>query len=250
MAATLQPAGETAPNPHTNTRLMPTSCRIKVAFTPPKPKELDSTTFTRASWGWRTIGKLQAGSGVSRAVSGGSHCSRKAIRQTTASTAPAAAQQMADAGFGGADRQRGGSRPGPAIDGGGFCAVVEQCAGAMGVNVINIRRAHAGALASQRHGRHRAVSLRLGLGEMIGINGGAVADEFGQDDSASPARAVERFEGKDRRAFAQGQAIAPRHRTGGRPSAKAPGASQSPRRPSGRARRSRRPGRAQPGRGE
>src|SRR5450759_172817 len=63
--------------------------KIKVALTPPKPNELDNTTFTRASWGLLTIGNLQAGSGVSNSISGGSHCSRKAIRQITASTAPA-----------------------------------------------------------------------------------------------------------------------------------------------------------------
>src|ERR1035437_5355302 len=63
--------------------------KIKVALTPPKPNELDSMTFTRASCGLFTTGNLQAGSGVSNKICGGSHCSRKAIRQITASTAPA-----------------------------------------------------------------------------------------------------------------------------------------------------------------
>ena len=109
-AATSQPAGETAPKPQTNTRLMSTSG---------KPG-LRSRRRSRRNWtmhssparpvGWRTIGKLQAGSGISKAISGGSHCSRKAMRQTTASTAPAPPEQMADAGLGRAHRQAGSAR--------------------------------------------------------------------------------------------------------------------------------------------
>src|SRR5262249_44878900 len=64
--------------------------KIKVAFAPPKPKELLRAYSSFASVGWLTTGNEQTGSGDCRVEVGGSHCSCKAIRQTTASTAPAA----------------------------------------------------------------------------------------------------------------------------------------------------------------
>src|SRR5208282_2003550 len=64
--------------------------KMSVAFAPPKPKEFESATFTRASVGRLTMGKPQAGSVADSVISGGSHCSRSVIRQTSASTAPAA----------------------------------------------------------------------------------------------------------------------------------------------------------------
>ena len=90
------------------------------------------------------MGKLQAGSGVSRAISGGSHCSRKAIRQTTASTAPAAPSRWPMPALVELTGRVGGARPGPAIDGSGFGAVVQRRAGAMGVDVVDVRRASRG----------------------------------------------------------------------------------------------------------
>ena len=71
----------------------PTHChlrRMRDALAPPKPNELLTTTSTRAAVGSRTTGNWQMGSGVSKPSSGGSHCSRRVIRLTTASTAPAA----------------------------------------------------------------------------------------------------------------------------------------------------------------
>ena len=116
---------------------------------------------------------------------------------------------MPDAGFGGADRQRGRSRPGPAIDSCSLCAVIKRCAGAVGVDIVNLRWIYLGAFASQRHGSNRPISLGLRLGEVVWIHRGAVTNELPNYDRTSPARAVQRLEGKDRRAFAEGQAIAP-----------------------------------------
>ena len=60
------------------------------AFAPPKPKELESAVSILSSVGSRTIGNWHAGSMLFSAISGGSHWPRNAMRQTTASTAPAA----------------------------------------------------------------------------------------------------------------------------------------------------------------
>src|SRR5437764_12507986 len=62
---------------------------ISVALAPPKPNELDKAYSNAASAGLLTTWKAHKGSGVSNVVVGGTHCSRKAIRQTSASTAPA-----------------------------------------------------------------------------------------------------------------------------------------------------------------
>ncbi len=53
-----------------------------------------------------------------------------------ASTAPARAQEMANAGLGGTDRQSGRARARPLADGLRFGAVVENRAGAMRIDVI------------------------------------------------------------------------------------------------------------------
>src|SRR5258708_2656753 len=63
---------------------------MSVAFAPPKPKELVRAYSTLASVGFCTKGNAQAGSSVCRVEVGGSHCPRRAIRQITASTEPAA----------------------------------------------------------------------------------------------------------------------------------------------------------------
>ncbi len=63
--------------------------KISVALAPPKPNELLNTYSTFALAGCRTSGKRQAGSGVLMLIDG-SHCPCSAIKQTAASTAPAA----------------------------------------------------------------------------------------------------------------------------------------------------------------
>src|ERR1051325_8610133 len=62
----------------------------RVALEPPKPKELVRAYSKLASVGVRTSWNRQRGSTVSVVVVGGSHCPCNAIRQTSASTAPAA----------------------------------------------------------------------------------------------------------------------------------------------------------------
>src|SRR6266704_2334602 len=63
---------------------------IRLAFAPPNPNEFVSTCASFASVGFATTGKAQSGSTVWSVEVGGSHCSRRAMRQTIASTAPAA----------------------------------------------------------------------------------------------------------------------------------------------------------------
>ena len=62
---------------------------MRVALLPPKPKEFVRAVRRAASRGPRTRSKVQAGSGVSMLTQGGRNPPRRAITQTTASTAPA-----------------------------------------------------------------------------------------------------------------------------------------------------------------
>jgi hypothetical protein len=132
--------------------------KIKVALTPPKPKELESTDVHGASRGCVTRG----------------NCTRVGRFQREFRRQPLSAQrhqaddrfhrarraeQMADAGLGGTDRQSRGARGRPAIDGGGLGAVVERRAGAVGVDVINVRRRQ--ARDRRRPGSWRRAPRRL-----------------------------------------------------------------------------------------
>jgi len=60
------------------------------AFAPPKPNEFESAVSIFLSTGSRTISKLQVGSILPGDICGGKNCPRSVIKQTTASTAPAA----------------------------------------------------------------------------------------------------------------------------------------------------------------
>src|SRR5919204_5349671 len=63
--------------------------KMTVAFAPPKPNELLKAYSSCAVAGFFSTGNAHSGSGDSSVEVGGSHCSRRAIRQITASTAPA-----------------------------------------------------------------------------------------------------------------------------------------------------------------
>src|SRR5260221_1432944 len=63
---------------------------MRLAFAPPKPNELLNAYSNFVSLGWRTIGNAHTGSVVSTVALGGNHWPCRAMRQTTASTAPAA----------------------------------------------------------------------------------------------------------------------------------------------------------------
>ncbi len=77
----------------------------------------------------------------------------------------------------------------------------------MGVDVVDVLRRHPGGRTGQLHDRQRRVAARVGLGEMMVVDGRSVADEFSQDRRIAPARALEGFQGDDRRAFAERQAV-------------------------------------------
>ena len=114
----VQPAGEVAPQPWTKMRLMPTSGKIREALAPPKPNELVSAYSSLALVGVRTTGKVHAASGVCSVEVGGSHCSRNAMRQMMASTAPPAApSRWPDARLGGTHGQGRAAFAGPAANG-------------------------------------------------------------------------------------------------------------------------------------
>ena len=78
----------------------------------------------------------------------------------------------------------------------------------MSVDIVDVRRCDAGGLASQGHRGQRRIPIGMGLGEMVLVNGGAIADEFAKNGGASSARVVERLQGKHCRALADGKPIA------------------------------------------
>jgi hypothetical protein len=96
---------------------------------------------------------------------------------------------------------------GPAIDGGSLCAVVEWCAGSMGVDITHLRRGNTRVVARFRHGEIRGVAEWMRLREMVHIGGGAVAGDFAQDAGAPPAGVVKTFERQKPRPLAQSQAV-------------------------------------------
>ncbi len=89
-AGTPHPAGDTAPKPCAKIRLMPTS--EKRAWRLRRRIQMSSTapgSISRPSAGAR-LGSGRRGQAGPALICGGSHCPRSAMRQTTASTAPAA----------------------------------------------------------------------------------------------------------------------------------------------------------------
>ena len=66
-----------------------------------------------------------------------------------------------------------------------------------------------GGGTSLPHDTQSCAALWVGLGEMVPINGRAVADKFTQNERVTPSRAVQRFERDHSGALAQGQSIPP-----------------------------------------
>ena len=117
---------------------------------------------------------------------------------------------MADAGLRGADGNFWSARAGPTIDGSGLGAVVQWRAGSVRVQVADLPWNHARALAGSGHGGECSVSLRMGLGQMVRVRGGAVAGNFAENVGAPALRVFQGFQRQHRRAFAESKPVAPR----------------------------------------
>src|SRR5206468_11627192 len=98
----------------------------------------------------------------------------------------------------------------PAIDGSSLGAVVQGCSGPVGVEVADLPRTHAGALTRGGHGREGGGALRMRLRQMMRVGGGAVTDNFTEDYCSAPLGVFECFQRENRRAFADGEPVAPR----------------------------------------
>ena len=155
------------------------------------------------------MGKLQAGSGVSNRDFRRQPLFAQGHQADHGLDGARGAQQMSDAGFGGTDRQGRGALARPLADGDRFRTVIEDGARAVRIDIINVSGRDPGRCTGLFHDRQRRVTLRLRLGEMMLVNGRAVADEFSQNGGAAPARAFQRFQRDHGRAFTQCQTIAP-----------------------------------------
>ena len=165
--------------------------KIKAALTPPKPNELDSTAFTRASCGLLHNRKFAGRIGRFKFNFRRQPLFAQRHQANHGFDRARAAEQMSDAGLGGTDRQRGGAAARPFADGQRFRSVVEHGAGAVGVDIINVLRRDAGARAGLLHTVNVVLPCGMRLGEMMLVNGGAVADEFAQE---CPRRGAAHFQ--------------------------------------------------------
>ena len=59
----------------------------------------------------------------------------------------------------------------------------------MRVDVINVCGRHGRSVAGQPHRAQRRIASRVRLSEMVPVNGGAIANDFAQDDCATTAGA-------------------------------------------------------------
>src|SRR5580765_1262058 len=98
---------------------------------------------------------------------------------------------MADAGFRGADGNIFRVRAGPAIDGGGFGAVVERRAGAVGVDVTDFLRRELCAVACGGHGSEGCVTVWMRLSEMMRVGACAVTNDFAENFRVTRFCAIE-----------------------------------------------------------
>lgn len=113
---------------------------------------------------------------------------------------------VAGGGFGGAEL--GVSSGKNAVEGGGFGAVVEWCAGAVGVDVADFHRTGTGLVDGLPHGMFERSAVGGGLGEVVEIGAVTVAVEVAEDDSAALAGVAGFFENQKSGALPEHEAPA------------------------------------------
>ncbi len=94
------------------------------------------------------------------------------------------------------------------LDGDGFVAVVFAGACAVGVDVMDIGRGEFGVEECFGHSDDSPLALGMLVGDAVGIGGGAVADDFGEDIGVSSGCMLEGFEDDHSRALAEDESIA------------------------------------------
>lgn len=119
-----------------------------------------------------------------------------------------AAEEMSGAALGGADADAGDVISGPLANGGALGGVVEDGAGAVGVEVVHVGGGPAGLVTGGGHALQSGEAFGVGLGEVMEVGAAAVADDLSEDGGAAGEGVVKPLEGEDGGAFAQGEAVA------------------------------------------
>ena len=89
----------------------------------------------------------------------------------------------------------------------GLDPVVGRGRGAVRVDVVDVCRRQPGVGYGRRHRPHRPVPVRVGLGDVVGVGGGAVADQLGQDRGAPAEGELPLFEDESGRPLAQHETV-------------------------------------------
>src|SRR5262249_192278 len=113
--------------------------------------------------------------------------------------------EVAHHGFDGADGDVFGVVAEDAFDGVGFGGVVFLGAGAGCVDVMDVARGHFGVAKGFPDGDHGSAAVGVLVGDAVGVGGGTVAGDFGEDSGLPSAflNVFEGFENDDACAFAE-----------------------------------------------
>ena len=177
---------------------------------PPKPKLLDiaiSIFIGLATLGTRSIGVSTEGLiEVDRR-----RRDLVADRQSTenaASTAPGGAQQVADGRLGRRQGELARRLAEQALHRAQLDLVAERRRGAVGVDVVDVRRVDPGLADGALHGAKAAVAVVGGRGDVEGVAGEAVADHLGVDLRAARLGVLQLLEHQGAGALAHDEAVA------------------------------------------
>ena len=113
---------------------------------------------------------------------------------------------VTEGGFGRTEFGRTGAED--AVERLGFGAVVEGCAGAVGVDVADLRGSDAAFFERLSHGAFQRGTVGRGLGEVMRIGGVSVTGKVAEDWRTAGTGAVSFFEDKKRGAFAEHESAA------------------------------------------
>lgn len=93
------------------------------------------------------------------------------------------------------------------LDGHGFAEVAQGCTGSVGIDVVDIGGIEPGVFEGEVDGLAGAAAIGAGGGDVEGIPGGAVADEFGVDLGSTFLGVFVFFEDEHAGAFCQDEAV-------------------------------------------
>ena len=89
----------------------------------------------------------------------------------------------------------------------GFVAVIGRCAGAVGIDVINLPRLETAVGQGQAHRFRTAHTAGGRRGDVVGVAGHAIADHFSQDPGPTARGVLQGFQHQNSGPFADHEAV-------------------------------------------